>query len=428
MAQNNLSSQALISLTSNGELQKVTYYLEQVTKSLWGQSYLYLWNQLIQKPQGSVLATASCLPFWENLNLLANRVCSLSCESRAFFIFALTSLYPKYKDKRCLFQHSFNNEAEIRGIPLTTSLNTVSLFDCPFIDPKSSLSILRELSVEWNEVFYSSVEGEIKKLVLKSINSLTSSLSSFDITLSTENASVSDGVSTIPLSFFQFTLWKVLLYCEIHEIWEQNKLLSPSVNLAWREKKISSSLNSSSERKSFCDTFSSCIYFLLCVGAPKVVIPINNLPLLDFRLIKSLISNPQVGRMNKRYQRWFKKRRVRAITSVSQKKKTVANEKERYRRIRDDIVMCDYSSMCRNCDEMTLLCRDMVFRYSKPADRQPHYSAVSKIYGRIIFTPKAKKAAYLPSLLPENDPCFMMGDEKKEKNINVLESIFSTSA
>lgn len=425
MSQNNLPCHALLSLTTNSEVHEVTHYLDQVTKCLWSESCLYLWNQLIQKPQGSVLATAACVPFWENLNLLANRIGPLNSEARAFFLLALTSLYPKYKDKRCLYQHSFCSETDIRGIPLTTALHTLPPFSCPFIDSKSSLAVLRDLEVGFTDISYSKNDA-VRELILKSIDTLSSFLTSYEIKFSSNVLSASDGKCTVPLSLLQFTLWKIFLFCEVHGFVEQNKLIGSLTSSSWSEQCIVSESSARWAYKSFFVNFSSCVKFLLCVGSPKIDLPINNLPLLDFRLIKPLILDPQYARTKKEYRSWWRKRRLRAATFLCQRKKMLVDERKRLTKIKNDVEMFQSSSVCRNCDEMTLLCRDMIFRCSKPAYRKPHYSTVSKIYNQLLFKPKRGKCAYLPSLLPENEPCSMMDDYKEENNINLLEFVFSS--
>lgn len=418
---------ALLLLTSNPDVQNLTHFLEATVKSLWTHSYVHVWNKLIQKPQGSVLATASCLPFWENLNFLASRPCPLNCETRAFFLLALTSLYPKYKDKRCFFQHSLDSELDVRALPLTTTLNCLLPFNSPCINDNSSLSIIKDLMSVCDDVSFSSLDTENKKTFLKNIDSVCLALPSWTINLMSENPTISDGTSTVTLLFFQFAVWKILLFCEVHKLSEHKKLIAVLTESLWSKTVAVSQWSVQTIYKSLFEKLLPCISFLRLVGAPKIDLPINNLPMLDFRLINSLILHPSLGSIPKSYLTWSKKCRLRGTSFVCQRKRSALKLTTRYSKIKDDLEMFQSSSTCRNCDEMTVLCRDMVFRYSKSAYKAPSFLSDSKIYSQILFKRKCKNVVHFPSLLPENKPSFMMEENIEENNTNLLESIFRSS-
>nr|CCD11816.1 unnamed protein product [Trypanosoma congolense IL3000] len=55
--------------------------------------------------KGPALATAACIPLWEMLHFYSGAFAPLQASSKALVIILLTSLYPKARDRRCLYQH-----------------------------------------------------------------------------------------------------------------------------------------------------------------------------------------------------------------------------------------------------------------------------------------------------------------------------------
>lgn len=82
------------------------------------------WHALPQSdPQGSALATASCIPLWGLLNFYTSAVSPLAAEKRAFVTQMLTAMYPKPKDRRCIFQQvNCCGRDSASSVPLSTTL------------------------------------------------------------------------------------------------------------------------------------------------------------------------------------------------------------------------------------------------------------------------------------------------------------------
>lgn len=423
MSQQDVLSQALISLISDTRITVVTPKLISVVNYIHNELTNIFWHKLIQSHQGAVLATASCLPIWETLTYLSSNICQLDPEARSFLILALTSLYPKYKDRRCFSQHIGGYGTGNSVVSLTNS--SFSMLENFFssIDKYHSAPLKELIHLSTNPSFLTSkFSDSTKSTFLRSMKVLVQTLPVMKVKWNQlQGVTIQDGPDVLPLLTFQYMVWRVLVLCQINNINEVRELETFLTNSSWS----SNTLNCNGEEKRFTyffNNFLENVRILTSLGAPGQDIPIDNTPLIEHRIIRQLTISSQ--RRQNSAKKLSAKLPLKGTTFVSQKVKTVCQVTEEIEAVTTSLEFSNSSSACRNCDELTLLCRDLVFRYSKSNCRDTKYSSVSKNTRKLLFKRNYKNYKYPPSFLPEMNTSFPTDDETKK--VCLLENILAT--
>ncbi|KAG5486695.1 hypothetical protein LSCM1_07948 [Leishmania martiniquensis] len=84
----------------------------------------HVWCELpMSSAGGSALATVSCMPIWELLNQHTSACALATASAKAIAVQLLSSMYPKPRDRRCLFQQpSCYGSSTQTAVPLSTQV------------------------------------------------------------------------------------------------------------------------------------------------------------------------------------------------------------------------------------------------------------------------------------------------------------------
>lgn len=420
MTQQDVFAPALISIISDTTINTVTPEVDSVIKFFHNELTNFFWHKLIQINQGPILATAGCLPIWETLTYLSSNICQLDGESRAYFILALTSLYPKYKDRRCFSQHIGGYGSGNSVVSLINSSFSILEGSSILANQFHSRPIKELINLSTSPSFLTAkLVDSTKNIFLSNMKALVQTLPEIKIKWSLlDGVTIIVGDDVLPLLTFQFMVWRVLILCQINNINEGRELETFLTNSTWSSNIVT---YSGEERKFgyFFNHFLENVRILTSLGCPGQEVPIDNSPLIDFRVVKQFTITTQ--RSQRYLNKLSKKLPLKGVTFVSQKIKTVSQVSEDIDSVINSIEFEENSSACRNCDELTTLCRDLVFRYSKSAFRDTRYNSLSRKTRNLLFKRKYKNIKYFPTFLPEMNTPFSC--EEETKKVCLLENI-----
>ncbi|KAG5485873.1 hypothetical protein CUR178_07466 [Leishmania enriettii] len=104
------------SLPNNTMSEKISATYERFLKHVW-------YELPVSSAGGSALATVSCMPIWELLNQHTSACALSTAPAKAIAVQLLSSMYPKSRDRRCLFQQPscYGSNAQT-AVPLSTQV------------------------------------------------------------------------------------------------------------------------------------------------------------------------------------------------------------------------------------------------------------------------------------------------------------------
>eukprot|EP00796_Vickermania_ingenoplastis_P001149 gene1149-676_t len=427
MSQHEELLQTLISIITDPALCKGKKVDTELVSFLCNELHYLLWFKLPQGAQGPVLATAACLPLWEALNFVTSSICQIDHTTRAFLVVAVTSLYPKYRDKRCVSQHFCTYGSESTSVPLTTSTSSL-IGECiaspsakgartPLdraIDACSCLMRAGKLATE-----------ALKGPFLESLRDLLKMIPLCSIECSNESGEVLISLREwrCSLSAFRKTVWTFIALTEVHGWCEGKEMDAVLTESQWAARVTQVCDEQRSYGSFFAHSF-EIIRLLLSVGSPAVDVPVDNWPLLDYRIVKHLVTQPAQITVNRSL--WWKRVPLRGVVKNSEKEKKVEELNEMCENIKMSVEMDGNSSRCRTPDELTLLCRDVVFKDRRSAFKSSRHESLSKLTRKLLFHRQGCKVKYPASFLPEEDTGLMM-EPTKDHQENMLEQIIASS-
>lgn len=385
-------TEGLMTLISNHAAVSAVCASEQkiIERDYVEASYL-IWSKLSQGAQGYVVATAACLPVWEALNFLTSSLYPVENNVRGYFLIMLTSLYPKYRDRRCLYQHLSGYGEGNGSVPLTAT--------APFKSGKRSTSTgFTDHTVSLDN-FCSDLKQKdvVVPRIIKGFISHVNNQSPAAF-FSDEGISFPDYLSFI---------WICVLFTNIYSLPEGRELVA----LTQAKCKTLFQKQQFAEFTFLVNHILNYSEFLLHAGVSSAE-PLTNNPLLDRSVIKQIISR-QSGYLA-RNKKWNRKGVLKGVVNICESSKRDDRTFDVFSRITECVNEKDANSPCRRNDELTSLCRDVVFRYRKASSRKCRYNCISKVAKKLMFS-----SPRTFSILPENVTSLL--NEEKEYKSSVLE-------
>lgn len=344
-----------------------------------------------------LLAIAACLPFWEALNYLSSSICQVDNRLRGVLVAALSSLYPKYKDKRCFYQHiSLPIDDKNSAVPLTSSACFLSNDDVDIKELKSGilkalypcLALLRSsnLSAPQSAETIKSVFRRLLLIlptyVLQHVVDNDNSNNDTDTESgSSSSSSCYDTIYIVEehgkdvkirLSCFQRALWKCIAVAETHKLAQEVKDLDSFFSESpWALTHRLEFRGRDRLYSYFFESFVGAIRLLLSLGNPLAAdLPVDNTPMLECSVLRQLMLRPHISSHGSPHpypsssssrRQLARKLPLKGVTSVSIAKRMYAELEEQLESVQRSVELEVGSGACRSGDGLTSLCRHLVF-------------------------------------------------------------------
>lgn len=323
------------------------------------------WRELpLYNEQGSALGTASCIPVWEMLHSSSSSYNSHTDTDKAFVIQLLTAMYPKPKDRRVTFQQIDYLGSGTAGVALS------------WRSPASSESLRLILP----EVMYAHITagvalrhdaGPLGPTILSSALRvfLQNIVPNVTIISTKRNGSRSElAVRWRGESFgfhcFLVVLWKYLILAELHGVPACTDIYTLLTTSSWAHKTVVVDGRSLVYKAILAPLLDASKILLLC-NSRCVSNAADNLPSIDPRIELQHVGD------------WFRVTNAADSSSANalpshtiygkETDPAFATERDENlserleSRIAAAVNISGLSSLARDCDQLTLLCRDMMF-------------------------------------------------------------------
>lgn len=411
---------------------------ENITK-IYNDFLLCAWHALpIRDAEGAALATVSCMPLWESLNQTTSATELLEPVRKGFAVQLLTSLYPKARDRRCVYQQLNTCGTTVQtAVPLNIHIPLESEI---FIGADSSINAeyMRVVSVVSNVVkldnllaqfgpsFLSAatnslIKDVLPKCVLSANKDYNTEVCENGIRIFVKERSARPTSGII----FMLTIWRYLILSEMLNLPEAKELAIFLQNSNW-----GMTVFEIDGRKMTYSSFVSAlvdIAFLCLSTNPRTMLnTADTVPFIDPRIIFAL---GQVHRYEvdvKRY-RDFSATETKHVMGLKKSltKKSVDNLSETLSStIIGEIDFTGCSSSCRDFDQLTYLCRDMLFL---PLSGRKVNEGISTMMRRdALFNRKRSRRARDregPSFLPVRSSLSDMMEKNKKESQTILERL-----
>ncbi|KAH9586676.1 hypothetical protein LSM04_005309 [Trypanosoma melophagium] len=409
---------------------------------------------VLREAQGAALATASCIPVWEMLHFYSGAFGPLRGSARAFVVTLLTALYPKTRDRRCLYQHAGcvgglcfprvplstrlpmsaevmkcvnsgnDKQSDVYNEIVTFVKNTVSAEECILSSPsikglKSKVKTLVEDVLPRCRLVKDGTEGALLGVGYND---------SIIIPLS--------GKAIVPMKSYDVlreTIWRYLILCYVYSPDDRTVLGNFLTTSTWSQKNV--------RLEGDLDvTYASIMLPILHEAAvcaslmPPVASDVSdNSPLIQPHLLSVLLPQEKAKRSSPNpkdnlTEAFVPDRLARRKVAISHT--TLSNLRELLEEsIPQEIAFSDESASCRDCDKLTQLCRSAIFSPLLKGTECGGFSV--PFMKRILFDRKRKRDDHFyegPVLLPiVSSLSEMLEDRRMKRSLSTLERIVSAS-
>jgi hypothetical protein len=351
--------------------------IDQFLSSTYRRFLKYAWHDLpVSSAEGSALATVSCMPLWELLNEYTNTCGPLAESKRGFAVQTLTAMYPKSKDRRCVFQQlNCSGSNPQTAVPLSTHIPLeMSVPEIPansvwneYVTALQGLSRISRLGSYTDGKETSTVSALLRSLVTVLLPKCVL------VDAASPQAATSSSVINILLRdsgtewnsgfFFLRGIWNALSIGEYLNLPETKELVSFLRSSRWSSQVVSfSGQNVPYARilSPLADICSLCISLSLRTPSTSV----DTVPLIDPRVVELLCgSGIKVlpSSCAETFANTYLQDEVleRKTSLVEQKTEHVAEQLNET--IPSEIDLMGFSPSCRDFDQLAYLCRDLLF-------------------------------------------------------------------
>lgn len=405
------------------------------------------WHGLpTEEAQGCALSTAACIPVWELLHFFTSAYGPMSPRQRAFAVQLLSTLYPKSRDRRCVFQQlncCGSNTAS--AVPLTVLI--------PFDDKAGYTYPVHEAESAYMAVVNrvaSSVKTEEECVVPGGEKSLSSALTAFVqgvlpkccLISSEAEKEKSDGSRVFidirdkgsdMFSWHTFlrTLWTLLVLAELHSVPEGRELGVFLSSSAWSNKTVivnGASVSYAALLAPLVDASMVC----LSVNARTIPTTTDNTPLIDPRILflmrfdrgKAAAAGSS-GSDALALAKAVSPTPLQLASSPIMQGRDEQTRETLLRTIPDEVDFMGASSSCRDCDQLTILCRSMLFAPISCDGTSSSGLATSTLQSILLNRkrPRDGSAGEGPSLLPVRSSLTDVLAERKKDDHTTLERL-----
>lgn len=345
--------------------------------STYQQFLQYAWCGLpTSGADGAALATVSCMPVWELLNQSTSPCAPTSNEASAVAVQLLTTMYPKSKDRRCLFQqlNSFGNSSQ-SAVPLSTRaplqalVVRVSAVEASFEYVRLAKRSLRMAAVG------AYTDGKDGPAVASAVRTfVTSTLPKCTLVAGDKEVSKqprgelyiawrSDACDWHAGSVFLLTLWSLFMVAEFLGLPEAKELAQFVRSSRWASRTLNLEGRETAYSKLLAPFLDVCA---LCVSlnprSPSAAV--DTVPLIDPRVMPFLMGTVPESCPTAVATRFGDSYSVKVATKTKESL-TVRRANNVTEQLCDsvpgEIEFMGTSSSCRDFDQLAYLCRNCLF-------------------------------------------------------------------
>ncbi|KPI87618.1 hypothetical protein ABL78_3275 [Leptomonas seymouri] len=337
------------------------------------------WSELpLHNADGSALATVSCMTLWELL-----KECTSTCNpsvalKKAFAVQTLTAMYPKSKDRRCMFQqlNCCGNSVQT-AVPLSTHIPLETFIpEVPENDlHRDYCSAVRAITKIARSGSF--LDGKETPTVSALLRTFVTTILPRCILVDSSDPQCTPNSSAICIVFhgssrtwnsafyFLMSLWSLLIIGEYLNLAESKELIVLLRSSRW----ASQTVRIHRERVSYSKILSpladiSALCVSLNMRSPSA--SVDTIPLVDPRVVQLLCGKDYKD---------FLSNQTDTLASVNTQhfmiecKSTLVDEKTEYvkeqldKAIPNEIEFMGFSSSCRDFDQLAYLCRDLLFSH-----------------------------------------------------------------
>ncbi|CAJ1016950.1 hypothetical protein Q4I30_001117 [Leishmania utingensis] len=337
----------------------------------------HVWCELPMNNQGgSALATVSCMPIWELLNMHTSKCALSSAPAKAIAVQLLSSMYPKSKDRRCVYQQpSCYGSNSQTAVPLSIQV------PIQMVVPKSS-------AAEQNVEYVKAAERILKMTTIgnytdgKEAAAVTSTVRTFLINVLPKCTIVSDPrelpkqargevhilwdsptCDWMSGKIFLLTLWCLLIITEFLNLPEYRNLSLFLCSSRWSTRLVEldgCKISYSELLSPLLDICSLCLSMNPRFASSSV----DTVPLIDPR-VNAFLNGSDVNEERCEIGEYFAKEYSARPTMDGKKSLTLHRadyvNKQLIEDIPNEIDFMGASSSCRDFDQLAYLCRDCLF-------------------------------------------------------------------
>lgn len=418
---------------------------------LFHQFHCATWGRLVDSaPTGAALATAACMPVWEMLNTFTAAGAIVDVRKRSFIVQLLTSMYPKARDRRCLFQQVDGlGRGPASAVPLYARAPDSSLGKTVVVaraDGAVSVSYraamrasLTSGDAAWSESSAAAHIADLTRKVLPSCVIMhteeSGSAGGAHAAHSDQTAIRLDDVSLRETSWraFALMLWKSIVMAEMHCPSEAKALTSFLTTSTWAHQSVLVGGEAVSYASIFTPFVDAC---MVCLSLnPRVAsTAAANTALIDPAVTRSLaVQDRSLGCIDMdatdTLSLAYPAHDVLEPASVAAVDKSDKIRDMLQQTVPGEVMFFGASSSCRDCDQLTLLAREMLFAPATARDRPKGMNV--NMLRECMFNRKRNREG--PCLLPVSSSLAdtMSGDTSNEKQSTLerlCQTVFSTGA
>ncbi|RNF03652.1 putative 3-methylcrotonyl-CoA carboxylase [Trypanosoma rangeli] len=429
----------------------------QLLKVYWRFMRAVHHDLVLREPQGAALATAACIPVWEMLHFYGGSFGGARGASRAFVLSLLTALYPKTKDRRCLYQHSgCVGGLGFPRVPLTNRLPMwAEVIRCPTngsCAPGAYGEVVgyvqNTVSAEECILGGSSLNGlkaKIKVLmedVLPHCRFVTGDAEATSVTAAHPSAIVismagDPSASMQSQEVFKQAVWKYLVFLHVYLPEERRALGNYLTTSAWSQQSVrladDSVVTYAAIMAPIVHEAAVCVSLMPSFATDAS----DNAPLFHPRVLEMLLpkaaANQDFTPCLDDLSKAFVPDKIRK-RDVSVAHATVVAVRELLEEsIPQEITLFGESTSCRDCDKLTQFCRDVLL---SPITQHTAAGGVTGLSPRamrsMLFSRKRRRDDGFyegPVFLPIASSLSEMLDEKAaNQSLSALERIVTASA
>ncbi|ORC85248.1 3-methylcrotonyl-CoA carboxylase [Trypanosoma theileri] len=409
---------------------------------------------VLNEAQGAALATASCIPVWEMLHFYSGAFGPLRGSAKAFVVTLLTALYPKTRDRRCLYQHAgcvgglcFPRVPLSTRLPMSTEvMKWVNNGNNTQPDVYNEVVVFVKNTVSAEECILSSpsikgLKSKVKTLVEDVLPRCRFVKNATGGALLGEGCNDTiviplNGEPIVPIQSYAIlreTIWRYLILSYVYSPDDRSTLSNFLTTSTWSQKHVDL-------EGDLGVTYASIMLPIVHEAAvcaslmPPVASDVSdNSPLIQPRLLSVLLpqektykglSNPKED-LTKAFSpdRLTRRRVTITQTTLSTLRESLEES------IPQEIAFSNESASCRDCDKLTQLCRSAIF---SPIPKGTECRGFSVPFmKRILFDRKRKREDNFyegPVLLPiVSSLSDMLEDTGVKKSLSTLERIVTPS-
>ncbi|RNE98915.1 putative 3-methylcrotonyl-CoA carboxylase [Trypanosoma conorhini] len=357
----------------------------QLVEVYWSFMRAVHHDLVLKEPQGAALATAACIPVWEMLHLYGGSFGGISGASRAFVVGLLTALYPKTRDRRCLFQHlgcvgglGSPRVPLANRLPMWAEVMRWTSDERPVPGAYGEVVAYVQNTVSAEECILSrtscnSLKAKIKLLmedVLPHCHFVAGDAEAASVAAAHPAAVVistsgEPSASMRSQEVLKQTVWKYLILLHVYLPEERRALGNFLTTSAWAQQRVrlpdDSMVTYAALMAPVVHEAAVCASLMPSVASDAA----DNAPLLHPRVLDVLLPKPKATREfappPEDLTKAFVPDKIQK-RCVSVARTTVAAVRELLEEsIPQEIAFAGESTSCRDCDKLTQFCRDVLF-------------------------------------------------------------------